>query len=190
MPILIINGVLRLKRVSTKKLVRNGVMIALVFLATRLVSIPGPIPPGIINLGDSVIMIAAIFLGAKSGFVTGAFGSALADITFPGGIVFAPVTFSVKGLEGLMGWLVVSRYRREERSLVFKAVAVVAGALVIVAGYFLAEAFVLSMFDTTFGYTFAITELPFNLAQGGISAVVSYILSVVLDKANIRDRLD
>ncbi|HHW47978.1 MAG TPA: ECF transporter S component [Clostridiaceae bacterium] len=176
---------------STKKLVLNGVMIALVFLATRLISIPGPIPPGIINLGDSVIMITAILLGARSGFVAGALGSALADITFPGGFVFAPVTFVVKGLEGYIVGMVASGSEKEGKNFFLKSVvAVIIGAIVMVAGYFLAEAFVLSMFDTTFGYTFAVTELPFNLAQGCISAIVSYILSILLNKANIRDWLD
>lgn len=178
-----------MNKVSTKKLVLNGVMIALVFLATRLISIPGPIPPGIINLGDSIIMLTAILLGSKSGLVVGAFGSALADITFPGGFVFAPVTFIVKGLEGYIVGVIASHSDKKSRSMFLRGVAVVAGALVMVVGYFLAELFVLRIFDSTFGYTFAMAELPFNLVQGGTSAIVSFILATLLDKANIRNKL-
>jgi hypothetical protein len=44
--------------------------------------------------------------------------------------------------------------------------AVCVGALVMVAGYFLSEMYILKIFCDTFGYTSAITELPANLLQG------------------------
>ncbi len=98
-------------KISTKKIVLNGVMVALVFLTTIFTRIPGPVPPGYINFGDTVIIIAAILLGKNSGFIVGAFGPALADAIAPGGMIFAPVTFIVKGLEGyLVGKIAESRH--------------------------------------------------------------------------------
>lgn len=214
------------KRVSTKKIVLNGVMTALVFLATIFTRIPGPIPPGYINFGDTVIIIAAILLGKSSGFIAGAFGSALADVIAPGGIIFAPVTFIVKGLEGyLAGKIAGSRHdifktenahlnadegksrinegaeklapgksllnssaskKYEKR----KIIAVSAGIIVMVAGYFVAELSILRLFDTAFGYSAAISELPFNLIQGGVSAVLGYLLSTLLQKADVERLLN
>lgn len=176
-----------MKKETTRDIVLNGVMIALTFLATRLISIPGPIAPGVINLGDTVIMITGILMGKRSGMFAGAIGSALADITFPGGFVFAPVTFIVKGLEGYIAGALAQRGKAENKVQPFRIAAVVTAAVVMVLGYFAAEAFVLSLFDSTFGFTFAAAELPFNLIQGGISALVAYALSSILIRVKIKE---
>ena len=178
-----------IKKSKTKGIALNGVMIALTFLATRIISIPGPIAPGVINLGDTVIIITAILFGRRSGMFVGAIGSALADITFPGGFIFAPITFIVKGLEGYITGTLVSRGEAVGRRQAYRITAVIGGALVMVLGYFFAEAFILSLFDSTFGLAFAVAELPFNLVQGGISALVAYILSSILIKVDVYKHL-
>ena len=53
------------------------------------------------------------------------------------------------------------------------ATALIAGAAVMVAGYFIAEAAILSLFDRAFGIAAAAAELPFNLLQGGVSVVLA-----------------
>jgi len=60
---------------ATRKIAVNGMMIALVFLATYVTKIPTAVGP--FNLGDSVIIIAAVLLGRKSGFLAGAIGRRL-----------------------------------------------------------------------------------------------------------------
>lgn len=199
------------EKISTKKIVLNGVMIALVFLSTVFTRIPGPVPPGYINFGDTVIMVTAILLGKNSGLIAGAFGSALADIIAPGGLIFAPITFVVKGLEGyVIGKIVyvdrhidTKEYRsgtdRKKSELpnkssgkyeVKKIVAIITGALIMVAGYFITELTILKLVDPSFGYAAAISELPFNFIQGGVSAVLGYILSTLLEKAGVRRLLE
>jgi hypothetical protein len=54
-----------------------------------------------------------------------------------------------------------------------------------VAGYFLAEAFLLGFFDETFGLTAAVAELLPNSVQGLLSAVLGYILTLVLNRTGI-----
>lgn len=200
-----------MENITTKKIVLNGVMIALVFLATVFTRIPGPVPPGYINFGDAVIMVAAVLLGRNSGLAAGAFGSALADIIAPGGLIFAPITFIVKGLEGyLIGRIAhVNKHRdtieykteidsgKSELSNkssgkyeIRKIAAIITGALVMVVGYFIAELSILKLVDQSFGYTAAISELPFNLIQGGISSVLGYVLSTLLEKAGIQRLLE
>lgn len=166
---------------STKKIVLNGLMIAVVFLTTYFTRFPGPIPPGYINLGDVAIMVAALILGKKSGFISGAIGSALADLV-AGAFIFVPVTFIVKGIEGYVIGLVGESKLLGVGSKVARVWAVAAGAVVMVLGYFIAEALILGAFDSSFGLTAAILELPPNLVQGGISAVAGYILSSLLAK--------
>jgi len=159
-------------------------MIALVFLATYFTHIPTPLPGGYFNLGDTVIIIAAIVLGRKSGLLAGAVGSLLADVAF-GAFIFAPITFIVKGLEGFIVGVIASS-ADDMHGEANRIISVIAGAVIMVTGYFVAEAFILGAFNEAFGVTAAITELPANLIQGGISAVVGYALSVLLLKVNVR----
>lgn len=174
---------------GTKKIVANGLMIALVFLATYFTRIPGPIPPGYINFGDVVIMLAAVLLGKNSGFVAGSIGSAIADLA-AGAPIFAPITFIVKGLEGYIVGSAAFSAENDTTGEVRRIAAMIAGAAVMVAGYFLAEWLILSIFDKTFGYVAAITELPLNLVQGGVSAAVGYVLSAVLIRAGMQKALN
>lgn len=162
---------------STKRLTLTAMFTALVFLGTRFLAFPGPLPPGYINMGDSIIILCAVLMGAPSAAFAGAIGSALADLTYPGGIIFAPFTFIVKGLVGFIAGKIA---RKDSMKSII--IAAVAGGLVMVGGYFLAEWFLLPMIDKTFGITFALTELPFNFIQAGINSTLAVILSAALRK--------
>ncbi|WP_265446685.1 ECF transporter S component [Acetivibrio straminisolvens] len=169
---------------ATRKIAINGMMIALVFLATYVTKIPTAVGP--FNLGDSVIIIAAVLLGRKSGFLAGAIGSAIADIAM-GYQHFAPVTFVVKGLEGFVAGLVVYALskRFKEKNHVTILAASIAGSIVMISGYFVAELYVMRLFDETMGLAAALRDLPVNLVQGGVCAVVGYSLSVALEKFKV-----
>ena len=192
-----------MKNYSVKKLVFNGLMIALVFLTTYFTRIPTPLPGGYFNLGDAMIMLAAVFLGPIGGMIAGAIGSSLADLA-AGAMLFVPVTFVVKGLEGLVVGLLTIKYHQSvkmqqpaenqqeadkgkaQTAAKYKlVVAVILGGIIMVAGYFFAEAFVLNFFAPGFGLTAAIAELLPNFIQGGLSAVLGYILISLLSKMDI-----
>ena len=64
-------------------------------------------------------------------------------------------------------------------------VALAAGAIAMVAGYFLAEASVLSLFDGAFGITAAVAELPINLIQGAASAALARVAVEGLKRTGI-----
>lgn len=169
-----------------KKLIVNGLMIALVFLTTYFTRIPTMIlPGGYFNLGDAVIMLASALLGSAGGLIAGAVGSALADLA-AGALLFVPITFVVKGLEGLVIGLLTSNLRKtgvlQHGRLVL---SIIAGAAVMIAGYFLAEAFLLGVFDEAFGLTAAAAELLPNSLQGIFSAILGYILILVFNKIQL-----
>ncbi len=174
-----------MNRLSTKKIVLNGLLIALVFLTTIFTRVPGPIPPGYINFGDTVIIVAAVLLGRHSGLLAGAIGSFIADMAV-GAYIFAPITLVVKGIEGYVIGAVARPNQESEPKEFVKIAAMVIGAAVMVFGYFFAELYLLKFFDSTFGYTAAIAELPMNLVQGGVSVVLGYVLSSLLVKVNIK----
>lgn len=193
-----------MKKYSTRKLIINGLMIALVFLATYFTRIPTPLPGGYFNLGDALIMLASVFMGPATGMLTGAIGSAFADLA-AGALLFAPITFIVKGLEGLVTGLLSMKYREsavvrleistggkrgseEQRPNGIKGkgviAAIAAGAVIMIAGYFAAEAFILGYFDHTFGFAAAVSEVLPNVIQGGLSAILGYVLIMLLSKVD------
>jgi uncharacterized membrane protein len=117
--------------------------------------------------------------GAGVGGSAGAIGSALADVFF-GGVLFAPITFIVKGAEGFIVGRLFSGSRQSGVML-----KMAAGAAVMATGYFLAEAFILPVIDPAFGAAAAITELPVNLLQGGASAVIAGFAFKGLKRARV-----
>lgn len=171
---------------STKNLVMNALMVALVFLATYFTKIATPVGP--FNLGDTVIFITAIYLGRRSGFIAGAVGSALADIAMSY-MVFAPVTFFVKGFEGYLAGLIVYKfYRAGERRIskeIIKLIAIVSGSIVMIGGYFVSELYVLSIFDKSMGLAKALMDLPFNVVQGVACSTIAFVLAAILDRYKI-----
>lgn len=176
---------------SIKKLVLNALMIALVFLITYLpfLHIPNPaIQGGYFNIGDAAVMIAAIILGRKSGFVAGAIGSALADLAY-GSFIFVPITFIVKGLEGYIVGAIANKNSDKASSNINRIISLVVGALVMVVGYFIFELTVIRLIDKSLAVTAVVSELPGNLIQGTISAIVAYAFVTVIDKSNLVKKL-
>lgn len=68
--------------------------------------------------------------------------------------------------------------------------ALAVGAIIMVAGYFSGEAFVLSLFDKSFGIVAAAGELVANFVQGGLSAILAYFLILVLSRVGIQKYID
>jgi len=173
-------------KISTRKLVLSALMIALVFLITYLpfLHIPSPIAQGYFNIGDAAIMIAAILLGRKSGFIAGAIGSALADLAY-GSFIFIPITFIVKGLEGYIVGAIANKSSDKAPSNTRRIISLVAGALVMVLGYFIFELTVIRLIDKSLAFTAIIAELPGNLIQGVVSAIVAYAFVTVVDRSKL-----
>jgi len=147
---------------------------ALVTVATLVIRIPIPITKGYFNLGDTVIFIAAALLGPVYGLVAGGVGSALADVI--GGYAhFAPWTLVIKGIEGLIAGALLRLVRVDPEKIV-RAMMILGGMFLIaglwmVIGYFAAE-YVIYAFDITP----ALAELPFNILQGGLSALAATVM--------------
>ncbi|ACM60860.1 putative membrane protein [Caldicellulosiruptor bescii] len=162
----------------------SGVIIALVFVLTFTIKIP--LMAGYFNIGDVVIMLSSILFGKSIGFMGGSFGSALADIV-SGYTIYAPFTFVIKGLEGFICGLIFEKIEGKKKWASFIISTMLSGILMAV-GYFLSEAFVLKYLSSAlninrnlqFGLKVALANLPFNLLQGVLSAIISIILAVPL----------
>jgi len=87
---------------------------------------------------------------------------------FLGYVVFVPITFVVKGLEG---YLVGTVYKNKTTTSALAAT--ILGGIIIVAGYFIAEYFV-------FDPGVAIASILTNAIQAVMSVIISMILYAIL----------
>ena len=160
---------------SSKKLysiIYTALAIAMVTLSTMAIRIPTI--KGYVNFGDIMIFAAAVLIGKRTGFLAGSIGSAMADV-IAGYAIYAPGTFIIKGLEGLICALIIRKH--EDGSINTKTLiaGVAAGAAWMIAGYFLYE-------YAVFGYAAAIAGVPGNLLQGGVSAVAALPIVLAIKK--------
>ncbi len=159
----------RRKRVALT-VARASIMTALVAAATFFVQIYNPATRGYLNFGDIAIFVSALTFGPTVGGFAGGVGSAISD-AISGYGYYAPFTLIIKGLEGLTAGLISDR-RRTWRDIIAVSVA----GTVMVGGYFLAEFFPLQL-----GWA-ALTEVPGNIIQIVVGAVVGVPIALVLRK--------
>lgn len=163
---------------DVKQLFRVGVIVAfatLAFVGTVVIRIPIPASGGYFNLGDTFVMAAALLYGPAVGALVGLIGPAAAD--WYGYPPFVLATAVVKLLEG--GLVGLIGYHANGKSM-RPVMGLVVGIGVLVAGYFVFEAFIypaLAKSIPFFGVTdfkAAVAELAPNLLQGALSAVVAF----------------
>ncbi len=159
---------------NIQKLVFAALLGALTFCATWI-SVPTGI--GNVNLGDGILLLGAWTLGGPWSVLACALGATLTDVV-GGYAIYAPATLIIKALMGIVALLVYKLFARVS-SLLRYLLSGVAAELVMIAGYFIYEAFVLS-----FGFA-ALTSIPFNAIQGAIAVIVALIIHKILEKAKL-----
>lgn len=162
---------------NTHKLVMASLLTALVTVATMAFQVPIPATKGYINLGDTVIFIAALLLGPRYGALAGGIGSALADLLSPYA-AWAPFTLVIKGLEGFIAGYILYRVFSGENSLKSKLIAMALGGLWMTVGYFGAEVIL-------YGTPAAMVELPGNLIHAGGSALIALPVVHIMSRINV-----
>jgi len=162
---------------KTQKLVLAALLTALVTVATIAFQVPVPATKGYINLGDTVIFLAALLLGPRYGAIAGGIGSALADLLSPYA-VWAPFTLVIKGLEGFIAGYVFFRLFSQKSGMVPRITAMLLGGLWMAVGYFAAEVML-------YGFTAALVEFPGNLFQASGSIALALPVVEVLSRVNV-----
>lgn len=135
-------------------------------VATMLVQIPVPPTRGYLNFGEILVFTSALLFGRFVGGLAGGIGSAVADIITGYGY-FAPYTLVIKGLEGFLAGAI-----RDGKTTRRDILGWLVGALVMVSGYFLAEAYIMG-----FGVPAALVEVPGNTIQVLSGAIVAIPLA-------------
>jgi len=125
------------------------ILTALTTAATMIIVVPFPTSTGFLNFGDALVMLSGLLLGPLGGFFAGGVGSAVADVTL-GYIQFAPITFVVKGCEGMIVGLASRQVGMTSRLTKLDIVGLVVASLVMMLGYFIGEIFLFVLLDYSF----------------------------------------
>ncbi len=160
---------------KTQKIVLSSLLASLVCVATMLIKIPSPLK-GYVNLGDCVVLLSGWVLSPLYAFLSAGVGSALADI-FSGYVIYAPVTFLIKGVMALAcccGARVIKK-----KSLTSRLVSGILAEIVMVGGYYIFEGFL-------YGFIASAVNIPANAVQGVVGIALGIMLIKVFEKSDIK----
>ena len=159
-----------------KKIVVCALMAALACVATLIIRIPSPMK-GYINLGDGVVLLAGWMLSPIYGFLAAAVGSALADV-FAGYVIYAPVTFLIKGVMALIAAALLRFVKNGKGKNLSFLLGGILAEIFMVLGYFVFEGFL-------YGFAASALNLVANFVQATAGLIVGLILIKVLERAKI-----
>lgn len=164
---------------KTKEICLQGLMIALVTVATMVLQIPVSATNGYIHLGDSMILLISVFFGWRYGMIAGGVGSALADL-LSGYAHWALFTLLIKGLMGFVVGKIAHLSPETKRFFNGKCFAgTILGAVWMIIGYFFSSAILQKSFAV------AATSIPENMVQGGAGLVIFFVVGYAFYKAKI-----
>ena len=162
---------------NIKKLVLSALFAALICIATMIIKIPTPLQ-GYLNLGDGFVLLAAWLLPPGFSFLAASIGSALADL-FSGYIIYAPITFLIKGLMAICAYFIFKTLK--PKPIISRIISGIAAEIVMILGYFVFEGFM-------YGFIPSLTNIPANAMQGiaGITLAIILVdkIKVLTEKYN------
>lgn len=165
---------------NMRKLVTSAMFAALILVVTGF--LPRiPVTAGLsgyVHFGDAVIYLAACVLPLPWGAAAAAVGASLADL-LTGYAVWAPGTLVIKAAMAL-----AFTPRGKKLLCGRNAVASVIAGVVCVGGYYLYEA------ALTASFAVPLASLPGNLTQAVGSAVIYFAVAFMLDRVNIKAKLE
>ena len=160
---------------SSLRIAAVGVLTALTAVI-GFIRVPLPATQGIFTLADIAIFFAAFALGPWSAAIAGGLGTALIDL-IGGTAQYAPASFVVHGLEGLIAGIIALAAKGRISTVIFWILAGIAGTAMMTGGYLLAETLFYG------GFPKAVTEVVFNMAQGAVGAVGGALLTIAVRRA-------
>lgn len=124
---------------KTKEIAFYGLFIALVYVATRFINIPGPTPGGLFHLGNVVAFTIAIIFGKKAGAISGALGMTLFDLT-SSFFAWAPFTFIIRFAMGyLIGYMSNVNNTSKKKATLLTFLGILGATIIMIGGYYIAE---------------------------------------------------
>ncbi|MBR4295798.1 MAG: ECF transporter S component [Clostridia bacterium] len=156
-------------------LTRMALLAAIIFVLTSSLKIPTA--TGYVHLGDAAVCFAAVLLPTPFALVTAALGASLADLA-----------------AGYPQWIIITALIKAAMTLAFSSkggkllcprnyIALIAAVLINALGYYLGGSFMYGNF------TVSLSEIPSNLLQGAVGALIFLVLCGIIDKNESLRRL-
>ena len=166
-----------MKENTAKFVTINALSIALVCVSTMAIQIP--IPLGYMHLGNTCILLTAALFGPTTGLLVGGIGSALADL-LTGYTQWVLPTLLIKSIMGFaIGYLAWGKEKKLHMASVRTLLASIAGVAVMIAGYTIAGAVMNGSIYT------GLLQVPGLTLEGIIGMTIFYVISFVLERANV-----
>lgn len=170
-----------MKHVDVRKYVLCALFVALICVATMLITIPAPIV-GYIHIGDVFVILAPWALGPVFGAVAAGLGSALSDLLL-GYTVYAPATFVIKAAVALIAYFLFKAFTKKQKGgLILRLISAMVAELFMILGYF--------------AYEFILYDLPtasagilLNGIQAAFGAIAGALVATLLAKYSLLDNL-
>ncbi|MEK3979499.1 ECF transporter S component [Psychrobacillus sp. FSL K6-2836] len=161
----------------TFDLIITSMLIALVFIATVMLNIKLPITAngGLVHLGTAVLFISSILFGPKKGAIAGAVGMGLFDLVGPW-ILWAPITFLARGLQGYIVGKIAWSKGRNGSSLALNLIATIVSIPFMLGVYYLGEAIIFK------SWIVPAASIPGNIVQNVVGLCVAIPVCVVMKK--------
>lgn len=172
------------KTINSKTLALTAMSAALIAAATAFIRVPTP--QGYAHAGDSMVYLTACVLPAPLGFIASAIGGAVADL-LAGAAVWAIPSAMIKALNVLPFFFARKLLKRKNKDDKILRPAVLAAlpvsSAVTVGGYFVAECLI---YDSAAAFA----EIPFNLMQALVGAVLFVALGLALDAIKYKQKFN
>lgn len=165
------------KHISTKDITKIAIMATLVFIATFLIKIPSL--NGYTHIGDSMVVISALILGKKKGALAAGLGAALCDL-LSGYMQYIIPTFLIKAIMVLIIAIIAENLINKTKFAWI--LGAIIGCTFQVVGYCLVETIL-------YGFAGALASVPANIIQSIVGIALAVVLSTVLEKSNILNKL-
>jgi len=161
-------------KLQTRKIVTAAMFASLICVATMIIKIPSPLN-GYINLGDSILLLAAWLLPPAYGALAAGIGSSLADL-FLGYGSYAVATFIIKALMSLSAYFSYKLLHKKTGIMPALILSSTLAEILMVAGYYLYEGILL------YGFVSSAVNIPANAVQGFAGIVIGTLLYKILNK--------
>lgn len=156
---------------STRRLVRIALFVAIMFIVTAFIAIPiGSF--GYINLSDFLIMILAPSFDLLSLVLISALGTSLSDL-FLGFSSYALFTFTIKGLEAFLIYKLLKRHFKPWQAFSL-------GAFLMLIGYGISDIIL------TFNFKMFAASFMANFPQAFICVILALLLYKPFKKLEAR----
>ena len=165
------------KHISTKDITKIAIMATLVFISTFLIKIPSL--NGYTHIGDSMVVISALILGKKKGALAAGLGAALCDL-LSGYMQYIIPTFLIKAIMVLIIAIIAENLINKTKFAWI--IGAIIGCTFQVVGYCLVETIL-------YGFAGALASVPANIIQSIVGIALAVVLSTVLEKSNILNKL-